>query len=170
MSKSNGMGMDADDFMALLKGMTASKVDDKTVALRGAINGNRLAKLLMNKFAKSPPMPEAVIMTLREISDAFQKPCAHKVGDIVTAVNGRTYTLTGWPASVIEVRSPEDAIRNFVGENVTSTTYGRRLDMRIAQYAPDGDIIYFWVESVDYVAWDGKFPDKINPDAIPDED
>ena len=112
-----------------------------------------------NEDAESMPRPilEAIITTLKEVAEVYQRPCPYKVGDIVTPRRGRGYVNPGWPSVVLEIADPPH--RNFDEKGgPSSALYGRKLDMRIAQYQQSGEVVAYWIESVDYEPHDGTLP------------
>lgn len=103
----------------------------------------------------TPPIPEALIETLRETLDRYQKGCPFKVGDLVTPRAGFSLTGAGEPFIVTDVydSSFEGIIARFDG-STTSRTYGARIDMRVVHWY-DGHIIMHWVESWQFEPYTG---------------
>lgn len=115
------------------------------------------------------PIAEAMVSTLKELAEEYAAGNRFKVGDIVAARKGRNMRYAGWPAIVIEIADPP--IRNYaLDSDAAGAGWGRRLDVRVAQYTRGGHISYFWSESHDFESWDGKVPDKESDYAIDDED
>lgn len=104
----------------------------------------------------SPPIPEALIATLRETLDRYLKVCPFKVGDLVTPCAGFSLVGAGEPFIVTDTseRNMMNAIPRFDG-NPASHAYGARIDMRVAHWL-EGHIIMHWVESWQFEKYTGE--------------
>lgn len=96
------------------------------------------------------PLPEAQVATLREVYERYATGCQFRPGDLVTPRNGFNLRGVGIPHIVLEVRSPEDALRPASDnpQDTGSTRYYPRLDVRVAcRHATDRSVCAFWQES-----------------------
>lgn len=98
------------------------------------------------KPAGPRPLPEAQIMTLREIFATYRQP-RFKPGDLITPHRWSNVWGAGNPHLVLEIL-PE-AEPNFNGANGGECFFGSRNDIRFACLAHDGSQHYvaFWGES-----------------------
>lgn len=94
------------------------------------------------------PLTEAQVMTLREIYAAYAAGCCFKAGDLVTPKRGFNLHGEGAPHIVLELAPVP--IRNFSAETpreTCSNVFGRRMDVRVACFARNGQYDSFWMES-----------------------
>jgi hypothetical protein len=111
--------------------------------LFGHIGGQQLDQSERPKI-----LPEAAIMRLRELYDAFIAENPFKPGDLVTVRPGVNRTGDGDPHIVLEVRAPFAEIRNFEcvepGET-GSCAFGQKLNIRVLCITGDSAASY-WME------------------------
>ncbi|MCW6507082.1 hypothetical protein [Lichenifustis flavocetrariae] len=107
-----------------------------------------MAEQAAKEAKRAKPLPEAVVMELREAAKRYARVNPFKVGDLVTPTTGANIKGQGDPHVVIGLRQPTYA---FDG-NPGSHTYGLRIDMRVLQII-DGLTVPFWVESAMFDAW-----------------
>ena len=95
------------------------------------------------------PLPEAQVMTLREVFARYAAGCPFKPGDLVTPHPGMNQKKEGAPHIVLELSPFGDPMRNFhvyEAMDIYTESYGERLDMRVAVNA-GGLVRMFWVPS-----------------------
>lgn len=100
---------------------------------------------------KPKPLPEAVLMDLKEAAARYVEPCRFKVGDVVTAIKGGDTKGQGEPHVVIDTLENPQPI--FVGQP-GSNAFGQRFDMRVI-HRFDDKITTHWVESAGFEPWVG---------------
>ncbi|MFC2248788.1 hypothetical protein ACETRX_04105 [Labrys portucalensis] len=111
------------------------------------------------KESVSLPVPEAQVMTLREVFARYDGGCFFKAGDLVTPRKGYNHSNEGIPHIVLEVGTPPcGPVTPASLRETHSTAFGRRLDMRIAGHDRDGDVSAWWVESWCFEPWTGEGP------------
>ena len=103
------------------------------------------------------PIPEAQVATLTEAFRRYDEPCPFVAGDIVTPRVGVGYSDTNVPHVVLEVA--DVPLRTFTpneGTSIYASSFGSRLDVRIAVFTQSGDIVKFWQESWRLKPWNGE--------------
>lgn len=92
------------------------------------------------------PLPEALVMTLREAYANFAEPCPFKPGDLVTPRAGYNIKDAGSPVIVVEVM---DAPRNFEADEpsaIGSPHWGSKRNVRVLEVAEGRAVVSFWYE------------------------
>lgn len=95
------------------------------------------------------PVHEAQIEMLKEIYERYGV-VRFQPGDIVTPVRGMNIRSAGEPHIVLETRpNAEPLMPSTIGDisDVGSSSFGRRLDMRVATCFQDNTYTTYWVES-----------------------
>jgi hypothetical protein len=110
---------------------------------------NPLAKMLASigdedESPTNPILPEAAVMQLREVFDAYAASIPFKPGDLVTVRSNADIKGDGVPHIVLEV-NPDAEPTYDGGGGVGANGYGKRLTMRVATFV-DGVISPYWVE------------------------
>lgn len=90
-------------------------------------------------YGKRPPLPEAQIMTLREICERYQRPNPFKVGDLVHPRADSRLKGRGMPHIVIEVFG--EPIR-ALSDEANSNAFGLNLTMRVCCFVGEGYSTY----------------------------
>lgn len=104
-------------------------------------------------------LPEAAIMRLRELYDAFAAPNLFKPGDLVTVRSGVNLSGVGDPHVVLEIRAPFAEIRNFDAPDPQDTgtaAFGRKLNIRVLCISDHDEAAGFWCEHWQFVAYTGE--------------
>lgn len=110
---------------------------------------------------KRRPLDEAQAMELKAMYERYAAPCPFKPGDLVTPRPNSNYTDNGVPHIVLEVA--ETPIRVFDIEephDISSHSFGPRLDVRTGLLADGERMVAFWMESWQLEAWVPKAPDE----------
>lgn len=104
------------------------------------------------------PLPEVQVLTLREVYARYAEGCTFKPGDIVTPREGYAVKGAGVPHIVLSVGLyPAPPIWPADPTSASSSTFGKRLDMRVAALnAESGRMFANWVESWEFEAWVGE--------------
>ena len=110
-----------------------------------------IARLFGEGGSPTPPIPEALAKTLKEVFDRYRKGCPFKLGDVVTPRAGYSIVNDGQPCVVTDVHV--GAAFYFDG-NPSSHSYGARLDMRVVHWQ-EGCIVMHWVESWQFEPYTG---------------
>lgn len=104
------------------------------------------------------PVHDAQIMELLQTFDRYRNGCPFKPGDIVAPLTSSGQRYAGEPHIVLEV--PETPHQTFaIGDDtsdVSNSSYGCRLDMRVAVVANsngENPILPFWVESWQFLPY-----------------
>lgn len=105
--------------------------------------------------AAARPLPEAQVMTLREIFADFEARCPFRPGDLVTPAPHSVYQGAGQPFIVLEVFSPSAvlAIADAALSGGRPEVARTRIDMRVAHLDGDGDVCTHCVESWQFKRW-----------------
>lgn len=112
-----------------------------------------------NKESASLPVPEAQVMTLREVFARYDAGCPFEPGDLVTPRKGYGNGGEGRPHIVLcTARPPAPMTWPSDPSDTGSPMFGRRLDMRVAGLDGRATMTAWWVESWEYEAWTGEGP------------
>lgn len=106
---------------------------------------------------KRDRVPAKVLKRMRELYqryEASEAKCPFKPGDLVTPEENLNIRGAGEPHVVLEVIPGHHVFAS--GEDVTSSAFGRRIDMRVVRtenHNGDWIMLPFWVESWCYVPY-----------------
>jgi hypothetical protein len=104
------------------------------------------------------PVHEAQIMELQQAFARYERGCEFRPGDLVVPTSNAGQRYKGEPHIVLEVAETPHQSFEFGGEvgDVSSSSYGSRLDMRVAIVAENNGehpLMAFWVESWQFLPY-----------------
>lgn len=120
-------------------------------------------KMAEEERSKPKPLPEAIVMELREAAKRYERANPFKIGDLITPATGSYYNGKGEPHLVIATCPAE---YRWDAKN-GSPHYGIRIDTRVLQIV-DGSMAAFWIESAQFDPWPEPSSNTDTPLAAPE--